>query len=189
MKTPVAAAEKKKPGKKDYVSAFAGVVARFTSPHTSDEVLSEIPSLLVTEFDAARAELWLWDDSSHSIYLTHAAGKSAEHSRDFVAAGSGVLGKVAENSKTVQSVALSTFGGEDQKFAQRSGFTHISAYPLLANGKLAGIAAAYGASVAEEEQLKWWLLYSEVAGVALQEALASRESRSEERRVGKECRL
>ncbi|MGH9493053.1 MAG: PP2C family protein-serine/threonine phosphatase [Terriglobales bacterium] len=176
MKTPVAPPEKKKSGKKDYVSAFAGVVARFTSPHTSDEVLAEIPGLLVTEFDATRAELWLWDDSSRSVYLTHSAGKSAEHSRDFAAAGSGVLGKVAENSKTAQSVALSTFGGEDQKFAQRFGFTHISAYPLLANGKLVGIAAAYGASAADEEQLKWWLLYSEVAGVALQEALSARES-------------
>ncbi len=177
MKTPTALPEKKKSGKRDYVSAFAGVVARFTSPHTSEEVVSEIPSLLVTEFDAARAELWLWDDSSRSVYLTHAAGKSAEHSRDFVSAGAGVLGKVAETSKTVESVALSTFGGEDQKFAQRSGFTHISAYPLLANGKRAGIVAVYGASAAEEEQLKWWLLYSEVAGVALQEALASRESK------------
>ena len=111
------------------------MVARFTSPHTSDEVLSEIPSLLVTEFDAARAELWLWDDSSRSVYLTHSAGKEAEHSRDFAAAGAGVLGKVAENSKTAQNLTLSTFGGEDQKFAQRSGFTHISAYPLLEIGR------------------------------------------------------
>ena len=83
MKTPVAA-EKKKSGKKDYVSAFAGVVARFTSPHTSDEVLAEIPGLLVTEFDAARAELWLWDDSSRSVYLTHASGKEAEQDRKSV---------------------------------------------------------------------------------------------------------
>ena len=176
MKTPAVPPEKKKSGKKDYVSAFAGVLARFTSPHTSEEVLSEIPSLLVSEFDAARAELWLWDDSSRSVHLTRAAGKSAEHSSEFVAAGSGVLGKVAENRRAAPSVALSSFGGEDQKFAQRSGFTHVSAYPLLANGKLAGIAAIYGAAAAEEEQLKWWLLYSEVAGVALQEALASRES-------------
>lgn len=176
MKTPVAPPEKKKSGKRDYVSAFAGVVTRFTSPHTSEEVLSEIPALLVSEFDAARAELWLWDSSSRSLHLTHAAGKSAEHSSDLIAAGSGVLGKVAENSKMAPSMALSGFGGEDQKFAQRSGFTHISAYPLLAHGKLAGIAAVYGASAAEEEQLKWWRLYSEVAGVALQEALASRES-------------
>ena len=177
MKTPAVPPEKKKSGKKDYVSAFAGVLARFTSPHTSEEVLSEIPSLLVSEFDAARAELWLWDDSSRSVHLTRAAGKSSEHSSEFVAAGSGVLGKVAENRRAAPSVALSSFGGEDQKFAQRSGFTHVSAYPLLANGKLAGIAAIYGAAAAEEEQLKWWLLYSEVAGVALQEALASRESR------------
>lgn len=176
MKAPTAPPAKKQSASKDYVSAFADVVARFTSPHTSDEMLSAIPSLLTTEFDAMRAELWLWDDSSRSLYLTHSAGKPAEHGLDFVATGAGVLGKVAENSKTVQSVALSSFGGEDQKFAQRSGFTHVSAYPLLANGKLAGVAAIYGTSAAEDEQLKWWLLYSEVAGVALQEALASRES-------------
>ena len=60
--------------RKDYVASFAETVTRFTAKDSSEQVLTQVPELLVKHFDVARAELWLWDESSSSAYITHAAG-------------------------------------------------------------------------------------------------------------------
>ncbi|MGH8459296.1 MAG: GAF domain-containing protein, partial [Nevskiales bacterium] len=157
--------EREKGGRKDYVSAFAGVVARFTAPHTPEEILAKIPSTLVEEFEAGRSELWLWDDSSRSCYLTHSGGREAAHRRDFAAAGDGAIGKVAEARTSIQNIPLSTFGGDDQEFSKRTSFTHISAYPLVVRERLLGVLAIYTRQEASEELLKWWEVYAEVCSV------------------------
>ncbi len=168
--------EREKGGRKDYVSAFAGVVARFTAPHTPEEILATIPSTLTEEFEAGRAELWLWDDSSRSTYLTHFGGLQAAHRRDFAAAGQGAIGKVAEARTSVQNIPLASFGGDDLEFSRLTGFAFFSAYPLVARERLLGVLALYTRQEAAEELLKWWEVYAEVSSVAVQEALSSRES-------------
>jgi len=55
----IAAAQKTKT-RKDYVSSFATAVTRLAS--NNSDLLSIVPQLLVTEFGAARSELWLWDE-------------------------------------------------------------------------------------------------------------------------------
>lgn len=171
------AAAEKPARSKDFVEAFADAMARFTRPASSDEMLSQVPAILTGDFAAERAELWLWDEPSSSAYLTHFAGASAGHRHDYAAKGQGVIGKVAEARKAIQNIVLATFGGEDQQFAARSGFTHIAAYPLVARGRLTGVLAAYSSGPVSDEVLKWWLMYAEITSVTVQEALAERESR------------
>ena len=158
------------------MSAFAGVVARFTAPHTSEEILAKIPATLTEEFEAGRSELWLWDDSSGSAYLTHAAGREAAHRRDFAAAGDGAIGKVAEARTSIRNIPLATFGSDDQEFAKRTGFAHLSAYPLVVRQRLLGVLAIYTREEVSDELLKWWEVYAEVCSVAVQEALSAQQS-------------
>ena len=80
---------------KNYVNAFAGAVA--VLGRAGEDFTARMLELLVRDFDAGRAELWLWDGSSGSCYLTHAAGQAAVHRRDYSEAGAGVIGKLAHN--------------------------------------------------------------------------------------------
>src|SRR5690348_9568055 len=69
----VATAEKKT--RKDYVGSFANAVTRLAS--NNGDLLAVVPQILVSDFGATRSELWLWDDSSKSAYLTHSSGRAA----------------------------------------------------------------------------------------------------------------
>src|SRR5258708_25536741 len=131
--------------------------------------------MLVSDFDAARAELWLWDASSGSCYLTHAQGISAMHRLDYAAAGAGAVGKIAHNKATIENIVLSPFGGDDLEFSRQTGLTHISGYPLLAAGQLAGVLAIYTTSEVTEDFLVWWRLYSEMSAAKLNNVLATQE--------------
>src|SRR3954471_19950071 len=124
------ATSKAKTARKDYVESFANLVSAFTSSKIED-LLGHIPELLVKNFDADRAELWLWDTSSNSAYLVHHAGLDGVRRHDYAASGAGVIGKVGQAKKLIENIGLATFGGEDQEFAKNTGLSHISAYPVV----------------------------------------------------------
>ena len=171
-----ATARHKKPRSKDYVDLLGEAVARFTSPAESEEVLTNVPAILTSDFEAERAELWLWDDGSACAYLTHAAGREASHKRDYVTLGEGAIGKSAEIKKAIEGLSLAGFGPDEQKFSRDSGFTHISSYPLVSKGKLIAVVVAYTSAPVKDELLKWWKMYAEVTTVAVHDALATQES-------------
>src|SRR5260221_3259438 len=91
-KSIAAAAAQKAKTRKDYVSSFATAVTKLAS--NSSELLAVVPQILVSEFGATRSELWLWDESSKSAYLTHSSGLAADHRLDYAAANEGPVGKV-----------------------------------------------------------------------------------------------
>jgi hypothetical protein len=66
------AVAKSKTQSKNYVNAFASAVAALS--RAGEDITARVLEMLVSDFDAARAELWLWDSSSGSCYLTHAEG-------------------------------------------------------------------------------------------------------------------
>jgi len=140
-----------------------------------EDITARVLEMLVSDFDAARAELWLWDSSSGSCYLTHAEGLRATHRLDYAAAGAGAVGKIAHNKTTIENIVLSTFGGDDQEFARATGLSHISGYPLLAAGQLAGVLAIYTTGEVPEDLLLWWRLYSEMSAAKLNNVLATQE--------------
>lgn len=162
--------------RKDYINAFARAVERFTAGESAEALLSEIPGLLVEQFDAERSELWLWDDSSGSAYLTNAAGKEAERRHDYAARGEGAIGKLTEGRKPLHNVPLASISPADANFATRTGLAHISAYPIVAKGRLLAILAIYTARPVDDDLLSWWNVYAEIATVTVQDILASQES-------------
>src|SRR5262249_1932914 len=107
--------------------------------------------------------------------LTHAEGLKATHRLDYAAAGAGAVGKIAHNKTIIENIVLSTFGGDDQEFARATGLSHISGYPLLAAGQLAGVLAVYTTGEVSEDLLLWWRLYSEMSAAKLNNVLASQE--------------
>jgi len=165
---------KDKPARRDFIESFAQVVSSFSSAKIED-LLAHIPSLLVEKFDAERSELWLWDESSASAYLVHSAGFEAGHKHDYAAAGKGAIGKVGESHKIVENLVLSTFGGEDQEFANRTGLTHISCYPLMNNGKTIAVVAAYSKGNTPKDKQEWWRMYAEMCSVKVPDAMAAQE--------------
>jgi len=157
----------------DYVNAFAAAVAALS--RAGEDIANRILQTLVRDFDVCRAELWLWDGSSGSCYLTHAAGQEAAHRKDYAEAGTGAIGKLARNKTHIENIVLSTFGGDDQEFARRTGLTHISGYPMLAGDQITGVLALYNPSEAREDLLLWWRLYSEMSAARLNSVLTSQQ--------------
>jgi phosphoserine phosphatase RsbU/P len=157
----------------NYGNAFAAAVAALG--RAGEDLTARVLDMLVHDFDVARAELWLWDGSSDSCYLTHAAGLDASHRRDFAEAGAGAVGKLARNKTSIENIVLSTFGGDDQEFARRTGLTHISGYPLLSGEQLIGVLALYNRGEVAEELLLWWRLYSEMSAARLNNVFAAQE--------------
>jgi sigma-B regulation protein RsbU (phosphoserine phosphatase) len=158
---------------KNYVNAFASAVAALS--RAGEDLTARVLEMAVSDFDANRAELWLWDRSSGSCYLTHAAGQEASHRRDFAADGSGAIGKLAHNKTIIENIVLSTFGGDDLDFARKTGLNYISGYPLLSGDQLIGVLALYNHAEVPEDLLLWWRLYAEMSTARLNNVLTAQE--------------
>jgi sigma-B regulation protein RsbU (phosphoserine phosphatase) len=156
---------------KNYVAAFADAMAAFTS----SEGIHCVAETLVAGFDAEGAELWLWDAASESCYLTHSSGCERHRRLDYAAAGSGAIGKIAANKKTIENIVLSTFGHDDQAFARSTRLSHISGYPLLAEDTLLGVLAVYSRGEVQEELLSWWRIYAELSAARINSELAAKK--------------
>src|SRR5205823_6725032 len=128
-------------------------------------------------FGATRSELWLWDESSKSAYLTHSSGLAADHRLDYAAANEGPVGKVGAAHKHIHNIQLSTFGADHADLARRTGLSHISAYPLLSKDRVLGVIVNYTHDEVSSELLGWWEVYAEVTSVAAQETLQAAESK------------
>jgi len=162
----------------ELLDSFAGVVNAFSStPH--DEVLPKIPELLVTDFQAQRAELWLWDEASNSLYLTCFAGRAAQHRKDYLVLGHGVVGKVAKSKEFIENIALSTLGRDAQEFSHQSGLTHIAAYPLASHDRLLGVLAIYSKDVVPSPRISVWRTYAEMCGIKVPDVFAAQEQQKQ----------
>lgn len=140
-----------------------------------EEAITSLAGTLVSNFDAERAELWLWDTASNSCYLTDFGGLKGEHRLDYVPADNGAIGKVAANKKSIENIVLSTFGGDDMEFSRKSGLVYITAYPLLAQGQTVGVLAIYTREEAHTDLLLWWQLYAELSAAKLSNVLTFQE--------------
>jgi sigma-B regulation protein RsbU (phosphoserine phosphatase) len=162
----------------ELLDSFVGVVDSFCST-PNDEVLPKIPELLVTNFQADRAELWLWDENSNSLYLTCFAGRAAQHRKDYLLLGHGVLGKVAESKKLIENIALCTLGRDAQEFSQHSGLTHISAYPLASRDRLLGLLSTYSQDLVPSPRISIWRTYAEMCRIKVPDVFAAQEQQKQ----------
>ena len=178
MDTSVASA-KAKAARRDYIASFADLVGSFA--HTrKEEMLASVPQAMVQSFDAARAELWLADESSQSAYLVHWAGQDHSHKHDYIAFGDGPIGRAGQAKSAVENVLLSGFPGEPQEYARRSGLSHICCFPMrTADGRLVAVLAAYAAASVPDEPLSWWKLYADMCALKVVDLLAEEEQRKQ----------
>ncbi|HYL91661.1 MAG TPA: GAF domain-containing protein, partial [Alphaproteobacteria bacterium] len=158
---------------KSYATEFTAAVATFA--RAGGDVPARIPEMLVNDFDAARAELWLWDQQSDCFYLTHTAGQEARHHLDYASAGTGAIGKFASSKSAAENVPLSSFGDDSPQFADAGGLGFVCAYPLVAAEQLSGVLVAYSAAEVPQDLLVIWRLYAGLSAVKLNDVLAAKE--------------
>jgi phosphoserine phosphatase RsbU/P len=171
------AAAEARTNKQEYISAFANAVALFGSPHAGGDVFAHIPALMVSDFDAVRSELWLWDQSSGSAYLTNAAGLDVTHRRDY-STPAVVVGKAAESHTPFYNSLLAAGVEEDREFGSRSGLTHVTAFPLLGKDKkFVGVLANYTRRPVDKDLLQWWELSAFIGATTLAQLLTERENK------------
>jgi len=174
-----AAPAKAKAARKNYIESFAALVSTFAATR-KEEILAQVPAMLVDCFDAARAELWLADDSSQSAYLVHAAGQQAAHRHDYATFGSGAVGKVIDAKAPLENLLLSTFGADEQEFVRRSGLAHICCYPIKsADHRLLAILVAYASASVDADLLSWWRLYAEMSALKVADVLLEQEQQKQ----------
>ena len=173
------ATQKAKLEREDVLDALARLVT-FFSTHSNDEILERVPEFPVREFQAERAELWLWDDTSNSLYLIHWSGVPAQHRHDYVPVGDGVHGKIAESRKTVENIPLASSSVNDQEFARKHRLNYISCYPLLSYGDhLQGLLAVYSNASAPEPVLGLWRTYAEMCTIKVPDVLDSQQKQKQ----------
>jgi serine phosphatase RsbU (regulator of sigma subunit) len=178
MEAPVATA-KAKPARQDYISSFAELVSMFAAT-PKEELLARVPHLLVRSFEAARAELWLADESSKSAYLVHDAGQPASHKHDYAPFDDGPIGRIGEAKSSIENVLLNTFGPDYVEFTRRTGLSHICCYPIRSqDGTVIAAIAVYSRSSVSDELLGWWQLYADMCALKITDVLAEKEQQKQ----------
>jgi sigma-B regulation protein RsbU (phosphoserine phosphatase) len=178
MEASVASA-KVKAARQDYISSFAELVSMFAAT-PKEELLASIPHLLVRSFEAARAELWLADESSRSAYLVHSAGQPASHKHDYVGFDDGPIGRIGEAKAFIENVLLNTFGHEYDEFTRRTGLTHICCYPVRSQqGNVIAAIAVYSETSVSDELLGWWKLYADMCALKITDVLVETEQQKQ----------
>ena len=176
---PSAAAAKAKATRKDNIASFAELVTVFARTRT-EELLARVPAFMVDSFDAARAELWLADESSRSAYLVHSAGLDAGHRRDYAKFGEGAIGRSGDAKLPIENVLLSSLGDEEREFARRTRLSHICCYPIKSqDGKIIAALAAYADGAISEETLGWWRMYADICALKIVDVLAEQEQQKQ----------
>jgi sigma-B regulation protein RsbU (phosphoserine phosphatase) len=160
---------------RDYINAFANAVTLFGSPNVAGDAFAHMPALLVSDFDAVRSELWLWDESSGSAYLTNAAGLEGSHHRDYSVPES-VIGKTIASRKPIYNALLDKQNQGDREFGLRTALTHVSVFPLISKDKFVGVCANYTRKPSDKDLLHWWELCCHIGATTLHQLLTDREN-------------
>lgn len=166
--------EKAKMARKEFLNSFVTALTSFSSS-AADQLFTHIPEFLVKNFDAGRAELWLWDEQLVTGYLVHSAGAEGSRKHDYVAQGRGAVGKTAQTRERIENVPLASLGGADADFAQTTGLSHVSVYPLCSGDRLVALLGIYTAFSVSDEILTWWRTYAEICSIKVPDVLAARE--------------
>jgi phosphoserine phosphatase RsbU/P len=163
--------------RKNYLEALANAIAHFGQNQPLEQMLADITALLVKAFEAQRAELWLWDETSSTGYLTNAAGVEGTHHHDYIQIGKGPLGHAIEHRRAFTNLPIN--GPDKIDFSNKNGLEYVSVYPLVVSGRPIAVLAVYTAELASESVVQWWTMYAEVAGIAAQRQLAAVESQKQ----------
>jgi sigma-B regulation protein RsbU (phosphoserine phosphatase) len=140
-----------------------------------DEMLAEATVRLVEDFEVERAEVWLWDETSHTGYLTHFSGAEANHRYDYISSETGPLGRSAESRRPLFNVPL-TETRERADFVSPAPLAHLTAFPLVSENRLVAILGLYCRQAAPEDLIEWWTMFADITAIASERVLTAAES-------------
>lgn len=175
--TDAAPANNAKYERNNYLIALADAISRFGKHRLLEDLLAEVTELLTSEFGAARSELWLWDETSGTGYLTHESGILGSHRYQYLSSGQGPLGMAIERRGPLTNVEIAS--ADKFNFAGAEPLGYVSVLPLIANGRIVAIVANYTHDRAPEHTVQWWLMYADIAGIAAQRTLTYVESQKQ----------
>ncbi|HEU5450498.1 MAG TPA: GAF domain-containing SpoIIE family protein phosphatase [Terriglobales bacterium] len=150
-----------------HLAACRQFAAGLAACGTREQLLAQVPGSFVADLNAARSELWL-PGADGTLQLAHSSGSSGLEPELWPA-----LRQAAEHRKVIANTSLRDLGKFAADFAHHTGCAYLSALPLIAAGRLAGVIANYTAAPASEPLLATWRATADIAALAVASAVQS----------------
>ncbi len=150
-------------GQQDLLQAFATAITHITAPRSQNDLISQITTLMVSNFGAARSELWLYDGSDN-LNLASAAGTAAEHNVLRLSVQGNPIGQAFTERKQISAQEPS------------STLAFVSVHPLVNCNQCLGVVVNSMQGPAGDEQRGWWQTFADASAIALHQMFASEDS-------------
>ena len=115
------------------------------NPGLLEEVLRQCADILVRHLDLAAVRVWVLNSDDRVLELRASAGLSGrlDGAESRIPLGHSAIGQIAEERRPRVTNALVENSGSEQAWAAREGLVAFVGHPLLVEGRLVGVAAAY----------------------------------------------
>jgi signal transduction histidine kinase len=157
------------------LEGFAGAVARLTARLEVAHVAGTAVEVLVAEFDAALARVWLHRPERGVLELVASAGLStatatSRRARIEVAGDPHKLGEVARGRRPLVRNGLEGDAEFEQDWVAREQIAAAALFPLVVADELLGVAACFTRRPLHEEAAGALAAFAAVLGTALHDA-------------------
>jgi signal transduction histidine kinase len=157
------------------LEGFAGAVARLTARLEVAHVAGTAVEVLVAEFDAALARIWLHRPERGVLELVASAGLStatatSRRARIEVAGDPHKLGEVARGRRPLVRNGLEGDAEFEQDWVAREQIAAAALFPLVVADELLGVAACFTRRPLHEEAAGALAAFAAVLGTALHDA-------------------
>jgi signal transduction histidine kinase len=117
-----------------------------------EEALRQCADILVRHLDLAVVRVWILNSDERVLELRASAGLSSrlDGAESRVPLGQSAIGRIAEERRPRVTNALVENSGSEQEWAAREGLVAFVGHPLLVEGRLVGVAAAYARTPLDE---------------------------------------
>lgn len=128
------------------IALEAAIGAAVTRMEELPQILEECAGIVVQELGAALARIWVIDESRDVLQLQASAGRNPRPGTDDsrIPVGTQTVGRIAaERSPHLTNALIGDPQFDDQAWAAREGLTAFAGYPLIAEGSVVGVLAAF----------------------------------------------
>jgi len=117
-----------------------------------EELLRQVADILVRHLDLAVVRVWILNSDERVLELRASAGLSSrlDGAESRVPLGQSAIGRIAEERRPRVTNSPVENSGSEQEWAAREGLVAFVGHPLLVEGRLVGVAAAYARTPLDE---------------------------------------
>lgn len=157
-----------------YLRSAAAAAARLTSRLDVQHLLQTVVEMQVSDFDAALARIWLYDEQHGVLTLRASAGlstRTAESSRARMEVASSPA-KIAEVARTQRSFVRNGLDADpnfDQEWVRRERIASVAAFPLARAGSLRGVLIHFSRLPLPEEVVEVLATFCAIATTVLED--------------------